>query len=68
MRDYRVIFEKTDAGYSAFSPDIPGVGVAGGSKEEAERLLTEAIAFGGEPDPTCMVRGESVQRTRRRPY
>jgi len=49
-RKYRAIFEATDTGFSAFSPDVPGVGVAAGTREEAERLLSEAVAFHLEPE------------------
>lgn len=42
---YRVIFEGSDEdGYSASSPDLPGVAVAGATQDEARRRLLEAIA------------------------
>lgn len=40
---YAVIFEKTQTGYSAYPPDLAGVGVAGATIDEARQLLTEAI-------------------------
>ncbi len=45
MRKYVIIFEKTDSGYGAYAPDIPGVGVTGSTKEETEQLIYDAIQF-----------------------
>jgi predicted RNase H-like HicB family nuclease len=45
MKKYLIIVEKTDTGYSAFSPDIPGCGSVGDTKEEVERNIQEAIQF-----------------------
>lgn len=45
MSRYIVIFEKTTTGFGAYAPDIPGVGVTGRTKEEAENLIYEAIQF-----------------------
>ncbi len=42
---YRVEIERTETGFSAYSPDVPGVGVAADTREEAEAMLLEAIAF-----------------------
>ncbi len=39
------VFERTGTGYSAYSPQYPGVGVAADTREEAECILKEAIAF-----------------------
>ena len=45
MARYRVIFEGSDEdGYSASSPDLRGVRVAGATQDEAKRRLLEAIA------------------------
>jgi len=33
------------SGYSAYSPDLPGCVSAGGTIEEVERLMREAIEF-----------------------
>ena len=61
---YAVIFEKTVTGWSAYPPDIPGVGVAGATLDETRRLASEAIALhiaalreDGEavPEPTTHV-------------
>jgi predicted RNase H-like HicB family nuclease len=45
MKKYLIIVEKTDTGYSAFSPDVPGCGSTGDTKEEVERNIQEAIEF-----------------------
>jgi predicted RNase H-like HicB family nuclease len=45
MRKYLIVTEKTDTGYSAFSPDIPGCGSVGDTREEVERNIQEAIEF-----------------------
>jgi predicted RNase H-like HicB family nuclease len=46
MREYLVIFEPgADGGWSAYVPDLPGLGVVGESKEEAEQLIREGIAI-----------------------
>jgi predicted RNase H-like HicB family nuclease len=41
---YVVIFEGDDkSGYSAYSPDLPGVVAAGSTRSETERLMREAM-------------------------
>jgi predicted RNase H-like HicB family nuclease len=45
MKKYLIIVEKTETGYSAFSPDVPGCGSTGRTKEEVERNIQEAIQF-----------------------
>ncbi len=45
MIKYRIEIEVTNTGFSAYSPDVPGVGVAGKTREEVETLLREAIAL-----------------------
>ncbi len=40
---YAVVIEKTATGYSAYPPDLPGVGAAGETIEEVARLIREAI-------------------------
>jgi predicted RNase H-like HicB family nuclease len=58
MKEYAVIVEKTPSGWSAYAPDLPGLGVAGATFEETEQLIREGIAFhieglrtDGEPVP-----------------
>jgi len=45
MKKYLIIVEKTETGYSAFSPDVPGCSSTGDTKEEVERNIQEAIEF-----------------------
>lgn len=42
---YRIKIEKTANGYSAYVPDLPGCVAAAETREEAERLIGEAIIF-----------------------
>jgi predicted RNase H-like HicB family nuclease len=45
MTGYVVVFEGDDeAGYSAYSPDLPGVIAAGETRSDTERLMAEAMA------------------------
>jgi predicted RNase H-like HicB family nuclease len=55
---YAVIYEKTDTGYSAYVPDLPGCVAAGDTVEETEYLMRGAIEMhlagmreDGEPIP-----------------
>jgi predicted RNase H-like HicB family nuclease len=41
---YAVVFEKSEDGYGAFVPDLPGCVTVGDSLEEAESNIREAIA------------------------
>jgi predicted RNase H-like HicB family nuclease len=60
MKGYVVVFEGDDkSGYSAYSPDLPGVVAAGQSRAETEQLMREAMAAHiamlreqGEPVPS----------------
>lgn len=45
MKKYLIIVEATATGYSAYSPDVPGCGSTGKTKEEVERNIQEAIEF-----------------------
>ena len=40
---YAVVIEKTDTGYSAYVPDLPGCASVGGTREEMDRNIREAI-------------------------
>ena len=40
---YAVIYEKTNVGYSAYAPDLPGCIAAGDTIEETAQLMREAI-------------------------
>jgi len=57
-RRYAIIIERGPTSYGAYSPDIPGCAVVGGSDAEVRRLIAEAIEFHleglrarGEPIP-----------------
>jgi predicted RNase H-like HicB family nuclease len=42
---YAIVIEKTDTGYSAYVPDLPGCIATGDSKAEIEREMQSAIRF-----------------------
>jgi predicted RNase H-like HicB family nuclease len=42
---YAVVIEKGESSYGAYVPDLPGCVAAGDTKEEAIRLIQEAIEF-----------------------
>ena len=42
---YLFVIEPTATGFSAYSPDLPGCIATGGTREEVERNMQEAIAF-----------------------
>jgi len=42
---YLIVIEKSDAGYSAYSPDLPGCVTTGRTPEETEKNMQEAIEF-----------------------
>ena len=42
---YTVIYEKGPTSWGAYVPDLPGVISVGDSREEAERLIAEALEF-----------------------
>ena len=45
VKGYVVVFEGDDeVGYSAYSPDLPGVVAAGATRRETEQLMLEAMA------------------------
>ena len=43
MSEYLIVIEKTDTGYSAYSPDVDGCVAAGETMEEVEKLMNEAL-------------------------
>jgi len=64
MREYAAVFERTSNGWSAYVPDLPGLGVAAATIEETEQLIREGIELhiegmrlNGEkvPEPTRFV-------------
>ena len=42
---YLIIIEKSETGYSAYSPDLPGCISTGSTTEETEKNMREAIEF-----------------------
>jgi predicted RNase H-like HicB family nuclease len=50
MKEYAAVFEKTSNGWSAYAPDLPGLGVAAATFEETEQLL-EGMREDGLPIP-----------------
>jgi predicted RNase H-like HicB family nuclease len=63
-RRYLIVIEGAEAqGFSAYAPDIPGVAATGGTREECESAMRDAIGFhldglraAGEtiPEPTSL--------------
>lgn len=49
---YLVIIEKTQTGYSAYSPDVPGCVAAAETFEETQTLMSEALEFHLEDTPS----------------
>ena len=45
MKDYLVIYEHSETGWSAYVPDLPGCVAAGDTREEVATLIKEAIEF-----------------------
>ncbi len=43
MSDYLVIYEQSQTGWGAYCPDLPGLGAAGATRAEVERLIHDAI-------------------------
>jgi predicted RNase H-like HicB family nuclease len=43
--EYLVVIEREGDSWGAYCPGLPGVGVAGESREEVARLIREAISF-----------------------
>ena len=43
--NYLVVFEPTSTGWSAYVPDLPGCVATGGTREEAQEQIREAIDF-----------------------
>jgi len=45
MSRYLIVIEATGTGFSAYSPDVPGCAATGGTREEVEGNMREALAF-----------------------
>jgi len=55
---YAILIERSDTGYGAYAPDLPGLGVTGASIEEVRALISRGVAIyveelraHGEPVP-----------------
>ncbi len=64
---FAVVFEKTDTGYSAYVPDLPGCVAAASTREETSELLRGAIEMhiagmreDGDPIPAACTEVEYV--------
>ena len=44
MMEFTVLIEKSDNGYAAYLPDLPGCVAAGDTIEETRDLIAEAVA------------------------
>ena len=45
MKKYLIVIEKTETGYSSYSPDVDGCVATGTTYEEVESNMGKAIAF-----------------------
>ncbi len=45
MRKYLIVIEKTNTGYSAYSPDLDGCVATGRTRGEVEQNMRDAVAF-----------------------
>jgi len=45
VKKYLIVAEKTETGYSAFSPDLPGCVATGRTRAELETSMREAVLF-----------------------
>jgi len=68
---FAVVFEKTETGWSAYAPDLPGLGVAGTTMEDTRNLLREAIELHlqdlratGQPIPPASSQADYVEVSR----
>jgi predicted RNase H-like HicB family nuclease len=43
MREFVVIYEQSATGWGAYCPDLPGLGVVGDTRSDAERLIKRGI-------------------------
>ena len=65
---YAIVIEKADHNYSAYVPDLPGCVATGGSVQEVEAEIREAIEFhlegmreDGVPIPSPQSRVEYIE-------
>jgi predicted RNase H-like HicB family nuclease len=65
---FAAVFERTSTGWSAYAPDLPGLGVAGDTIDETRQLLREAIEMHiedlhatGQPIPSAASQTDYVE-------
>ncbi len=65
---YLVVVEKSDTGYGAYVPDLPGCVAAAGSRDEVVTLIREAMEFhvgglreSGDPVPRPASQSELIE-------
>jgi predicted RNase H-like HicB family nuclease len=56
---YVVVFEQTPNNWAAYVPDLPGCVATGGTREETEELIREAVALHVE---SLLAHNESVPK------
>ena len=73
MKQYPFLLEKTETGYGAWAPDLPGCVAAGAMLNETRRLMREAIHLHieslrdhGEPVPEPATRVEYAEAANER--
>ena len=42
---YLIVIEKTETGFSAYPPDLPGCVATGSTRDEVEKTMRESIEF-----------------------
>jgi predicted RNase H-like HicB family nuclease len=42
---YLIVYEKSNTGWGAYAPDLPGLGAAGKTLDEVKELIREAVEF-----------------------
>jgi predicted RNase H-like HicB family nuclease len=67
MSEYLVVIEREGDSWGSYCPDLPGVGVAGDSRDEVERLIREAVSLhlealrrAGDPIPAPSAVGTTL--------
>jgi predicted RNase H-like HicB family nuclease len=45
VKEYLIVVEQTNTGFSAYSPDLPGCVSVGATRAEVEKNMHEAMAF-----------------------
>ena len=65
---YAVVIERTQTGFSAYVPDLPGCVAAGGTAEETRSAIREAVQFhldglreDGDPVPPATAVADYVE-------